>query len=69
MATQKKKETLLPYWEQYLEEVDEYLLSKEESVLLEEWEEVIYQETKNWRDEEEDEDLFFDFDEDEEYYD
>lgn len=64
----EKKEKLLPYWEQYLEEIDEYLLSEMEQTNLSEWEEVIYQETKNWRDKE-DEDLFFDFDEDEEYYD
>lgn len=64
----EKKEALLPYWEQYLEEIDEYLLSEMEQTNLSEWEEVIYQETKNWRDKE-DEDLFFDFDEDEEYYD
>lgn len=66
----EKKESLLPYWEQYLEEIDEYLLRDKERTQLEEWEDVIYQETKNWRDgDEEDEDLFFDFDEDEEYYD
>ena len=67
-GSEEKKRQLLPYWGQYLEEVDEYLLSDEEREHLEEWEEVIYQETKNWRDEE-DEDLFFDFNEDEEYYD
>lgn len=67
-GSEEKKRQLLPYWEQYLEEVDEYLLSEMEQTSLSEWEEVIYQETKNWRDEE-DEDLFFDFDEDEEYYD
>ena len=66
----EKKEALLPYWEQYLEEIDEYLISDNEKEALAEWEEVIYQETKNWRDgDKEDEDLFLDFNEDEIFFD
>lgn len=60
---EEKKRQLLPYWEQYLEEVDEYLLSEMEQTSLSEWEDVIYQETRFWR-EEEDAIFFEDDDED-----
>lgn len=56
----EKKEALLPYWEQYLEEIDEYLLSEMEQTSLSEWEDVIYQETRFWREEEDD--IFFEDD-------
>ena len=64
-GSEEKKRQLLPYWGQYLEEVDEYLLSDEEREHLEEWEEVIYEETKFWHEEEDE--IFFDEDDDEEY--
>lgn len=62
-GSEEKKRQLLPYWEQYLEEVDEYLLSEMEQTSLSEWEDVIYQETRFWR-EEEDAIFFEDDDED-----
>ena len=61
-GSEEKKKQLLPYWEQYLAEVDEYLLSNKEQEDLAEWEEMIYKETRFWREEEEDDDIFFEDD-------
>lgn len=59
-GNEAKKRQLFPYWEQYLEEIDEYLLSEMEQTSLSEWEDVIYQETRFWREEEDD--IFFEDD-------
>ena len=45
-----KKDALFPYWEQYLEEIDEYLLSDEEREHLEEWGNMISSYEDVWAD-------------------
>lgn len=59
----EKKEALLPYWEQYLEEIDEYLLTDEERTQLENWAYMISSYEDIWAD---DDFALIDFDEEDE---
>lgn len=59
-GNEEKKDALLPYWEQYLEEIDEYLLTDEERTQLENWAYIISSYEDVWAD---DDCALIDFDE------